>query len=69
VKECEKAPKEERQESAHIAGVEVEQPTVLVAHIYNLVPTVNTTSQHVFLNQEHVFPTSYDAGSSALAQV
>jgi hypothetical protein len=49
-KECKKAPKEERQEAAHVVCAEVEQPALLVAQVCNLVRTANTASQRVFLN-------------------
>lgn len=37
-----------------------------MAQVCNLVWTTPTTSQQVFLNQERVFPSSYDAGAWVL---
>lgn len=59
-KECKKAPKEERQEAVHHVNADTEQLTLMVAQVCNLVLwTTNTTVQHVFPNQEHVFSVDY----------
>jgi len=62
-KECKTPPNEERQEAAHHAGADVENGALLVAQVSNVVRTATTSSQHVFLNQERVLPSSYEAGS------
>lgn len=54
--------KEERQETAHHASADVEQPTLMVARVCNLMCTTARSAQRVFLNQEHVFPVEYDDG-------
>ena len=38
----------------------------MVAQVYNVVRTTNSTAQRVFLNQEHVSPSKYDEGAWVL---
>jgi len=62
-KECKRAPKEERQEAAHHAIADADQPALMLAQVCNV---VRTDTQDVFLNQEQVFPKEYSDGSWVL---
>ncbi|XP_066311453.1 uncharacterized protein [Miscanthus floridulus] len=64
-KECKTKAKEERQEAAHHANVEAE-PALMVAHICNIKRLSTPVTQHVFLNQERVFPVEYHEGAWVL---
>jgi len=61
-KECKKAPPKERQEAAHHANADGENGALLVAQVCNVVQSMAAATQQVFLNQERVFPASYDRG-------
>jgi len=65
-KECKtKMEVNERQEAAHHATGDTEG-ALLVAQVCNVVRTVAQGAQHVFLNQERVFPSKYDEGAWVL---
>ena len=65
-KECKKAPQKVRQEAMHHANADGENGALLVAQVCNVARSTGTTAQQVFLNQEQVFPSSYDAGACVL---
>jgi hypothetical protein len=65
-KECKNKVKKECQEVAHHAKADGENGALLVARVCNVVRTEARTTQQVFLNQERVFPSSFDAGAWVL---
>jgi transposase InsO family protein len=64
-KECKTQMKDERQDTALHVGADGE-PALMVARVCNLVRTQGSEDKHVFLNQDHVFPTEYDDGAWVL---
>ena len=64
--ECKNKPQKDRHEAAHHANTDGDNGALLVAQVCNVVRSTGVSTQQVFLNQERVYPSSYDAGAWVL---